>query len=143
MIRYFYVWIFALVIGLLSCKDKGDKTVVKEASEVSSSKDSSFTNDSIDIDAASAKADDYYENFPDTIDSLIGCWAAIREGNITITFSKDSTFEFYDYNSKLKEQELLTGRFELEGTVLTLFYSDSRSKGSLSKQTHKVITSTG
>lgn len=78
----------------------------------------------MDVVATSVKAEDYYKNLEDPFDTLIGCWIAIREGNITITFSKDSTFEFYDYNAKLKTEELLKGRFELDGAILTLRYND-------------------
>jgi hypothetical protein len=101
------------------CNSTNDKVVTEKTA-----KDSLPVGDTIDIEAASVKADEYYDNLENPFDTLIGCWAAIREGNIAITFSKDSTFEFYDYNSTLKEEELLTGRIELKGSILTLFYKD-------------------
>ena len=112
---------------IISCRDhnadklKESKLPVKQ--ELPEAKKDSI-DEKIDVEAASVKADDYYKNFEDPFDTLIGCWTAIREGNITIIFSKDSTFEFYDYNAKLKTEELLTGKFELDGTVLTLLYND-------------------
>jgi hypothetical protein len=107
------------MITLQNCNDGKDHPVIKP-----SPADSSNVEDSDRIDPAAVKADDYYDNFDSPFDTLIGCWAAIREGNINITFSKDSTFEFYDYNSTLEKQELLTGKFEIDGTTLTLFYKD-------------------
>lgn len=119
MVRIFYLWIFISANIIQGCNSTTDNVVPKETA-----KDSLPIGDTIDIEPASVKSDDYYDNFEDPFDTLIGCWSAIREGNITITFSKDSTFEFYDYNSRLKEKELLKGKIELDGTVLTLFYSD-------------------
>jgi len=104
---------------LFACNDAKPKAIAHQPA-----KDSLRAEDSIDIEAASVKADDYYDNSESPFDTLIGCWDAIRAGNITITFSKDSTFEFYDYNSTKKEEELLTGKFEVEGSILTLFYND-------------------
>jgi len=101
------------------CNSTTDNVVRKEPV-----KDSLPAGDTIDIEAASVKSDDYYDNFENPFDTLIGCWSAIREGNITITFSKDSKFEFYDSNSTLKKVELLTGRMEVKDTILTLFYTD-------------------
>src|SRR6266496_3956970 len=115
---YFAVFIFFGTTVFLACNNQ-DKKLVNQTE-----KDSLSIKDSIDFEAASTKSDDYYNNFDSPFDTLIGCWAAIRAGNITITFSKDSTFEFYDYNSKSKEEELLTGRFELNDHILTLFYND-------------------
>lgn len=108
-----------MIIFLQACNNQKEKPAVNQTSQ-----DSLHEQDKIDLEAASVKSDDYYDNFESSLDTLIGCWAAVREGNITITFSKDSTFEFYDYNSKLKEIELLTGRFELNDNILTLFYND-------------------
>jgi hypothetical protein len=84
------------------------------------------TEDTVDIPLpiSSVKSDDYYDNFENKFDILLGCWAAIREGNLTISFAKDSSFEFFDYNDKLNENEVLTGRFEIEDSTLILLYSD-------------------
>ncbi len=118
MRKYFLVWIFML-IALIACNNNEESSAVNQADIRSPN-----SKDTIDINAASVKADEYYDNFEHAFDTLIGCWSAIREGNITISFSKDSTFEFFDYNSKLKENELLTGRFELNDNILILFYND-------------------
>ncbi|WP_276502160.1 hypothetical protein [Terrimonas pollutisoli] len=115
---HFGVLIFLAILSLVACNNMDEKPVGQ------ASKDSLTDYDTIDLRGASVKSDDYFENLESTLDTLAGCWAAIREGNITISFSKDSTFEFYDYNSKLKEIELLTGRYELNKNILTLFYQD-------------------
>lgn len=119
MLRIFCLSIFVLTNLIQGCNNTNDKVVTEK-----STKGSLRTGDTIDIEATSVKADEYYENLENPFDTLIGCWAAIREGNITITFSKDSTFEFYDYNDKIKEKELLTGRIELKDSILILHYSD-------------------
>ena len=119
MVRIFYLWIFVLANIIQGCNSTTDYKISKETP-----KDSLLVQDTIDLEAASVKSDDYYDNFENPFDTLIGCWAAIREGNVTITFSKDSTFEFYDYNSTLKKEELLTGKMKLIDTILTLFYND-------------------
>jgi hypothetical protein len=114
--------LIVLVLTISACNSTSDKVVSKQSTKDSVSIDN--TGDSIDIEAASVKSDDYYDNLENSFDTLIGCWAALREGNITITFSKDSSFEFYDYNQKTKEKELLTGRIELKDSILILYYSD-------------------
>jgi len=121
MMRVFCLMIVLLTNIIQGCNSVTDKTTTN-TKELA--KDSALIDDTIDIEAASVKADEYYDNFENPFDSLIGCWSAIRKGNITITFSSDSTFEFYDYNSTSKTEELLTGRMELKGTILTLFYTD-------------------
>ena len=120
MVRIFCL--IVLVLTISACNSTSDKVVSKQSTKDSVSIDN--TGDSIDIEAASVKSDDYYDNLENSFDTLIGCWAALREGNITITFSKDSSFEFYDYNQKTKEKELLTGRIELKDSILILHYSD-------------------
>jgi len=120
MVRIFCL--IVLVLTISACNSTSDKVVSKQSTKDSVSIDN--TGDSIDIEAASVKSDDYYDNLENSFDTLIGCWAALREGNITITFSKDSSFEFYDYNQKTKEKELLTGRIELKDSILILYYSD-------------------
>jgi len=115
MNKYFYLLLF--VFTVFACHNNSEKN-----SAGTRDKDSLPVADS--IDPASVKADDYYDNFDSPFDTLIGSWTAIKAENITINFSKDSTFEFHDYNHKLKKEELLTGRFEIDRTVLTLIYSD-------------------
>ena len=115
-------FIFLLTITACNNQRKEKDSVQKERS-IEEKRDSIKKEDESYKDAG-IKSDDYYDNFESPFDTLIGCWTAIRKGNITITFSKDSTFEFYDYNDKSKEEELLTGRFELSNDVLTLFYDD-------------------
>lgn len=116
---HFRVCVFILIVTILACNNEEKGSITNQIIA-----DSLQTNDTINLEAASVKADEYYNNLENPLDTLIGCWAAIRAGNITISFSKDSTFEFFDYNSTLKETELLTGRFELKGSVLILFYND-------------------
>src|SRR5258706_5149644 len=113
-----YLLFLLLMIFFQDCNDH------KEPTSSQAVRHSLLVQDTTEINPASVKSDDYYDNFGSPTDTLIGCWDAIREGNITISFSADSTFEFYDYNSILKKEELLTGRFKLEGTILTLLYSD-------------------
>lgn len=115
----FPVCAFIVIVTILACNN-GEKGSVTNQTVA----DSLHVKDTINLEAASVKADEYYNDLQYPLDTLTGCWAAIRAGNITISFSKDSTFEFFDYNSKLKENELLTGRFELDGSTLTLFYND-------------------
>jgi len=126
MNKYFYLLILAS-ITLFACKEAKPKAIAgdpKIDSVPTKHSDSTAGKDSYDYPPGSVKADDYYDNFPSPFVSLIGCWAALREGNVTITFSTDSTFEFYDYNDKMKKKELLTGKFEVEGSTLLLLYND-------------------
>lgn len=116
---HFPVWVFIIIVTILACNNEEKESIANQTIG-----DSLHVQDTINLEAASVKADEYYNNFEYALDTLIGCWAAIHEANITISFSKDSMFEFFDYNFKLKENELLTGRFELNNNMLTLFYHD-------------------
>ena len=107
------------MVTILACNNEEKESIANQTIG-----DSLHIQDTINLEVTSVKADEYYNNFEYAFDTLIGCWAAIRDGNITISFSKDSTFEFFDYNSKLKEHEFLTGRFELNNNMLTLSYND-------------------
>ena len=55
---------------------------------------------------------------------LIGYWFMPHVAFINITFYKDGTFLFNDYNAKLGEEEVLKGIFEVNGEKLILKYDD-------------------
>ncbi len=53
-----------------------------------------------------------------------GKWFIPHNAGINITFKKDSTFVFNDFNTKKMESEVLQGTFELKGNQLILKYND-------------------
>ena len=59
-----------------------------------------------------------------TLDLLVGKWFIPNIADINITFYKDSTFVFNDFNTQLMKDEVLRGRFELNGNKLILKYND-------------------
>ena len=59
-----------------------------------------------------------------TLDLLIGKWFIPHDAGINITFNGDSTFVFNDFNLKTDKDEVLRGRFELNGNKLILKYND-------------------
>ena len=58
------------------------------------------------------------------IENILGNWFIPHAGMMNIKFARDGRFEFNDYNSNLEKDELLSGTFQLENGVLTLFYDD-------------------
>ena len=56
---------------------------------------------------------------------LIGKWFIPHAADINITFNKDRTFVFNDFNIKTEEMEVLNGTFELNGNKLILKYSNN------------------
>jgi len=139
---YFLIWVFAILFILFACNNHKEKPafIIHDSLNVQNT---------IDIEAATVKSDDYYDNFQNSLGTLKGCRTAIRQGDITIAFSNDSTFEFNDCNTKLKERELLTGRFELNENALTLFYNDrpkqkfNFERDSHSNDEYRIKNSTG
>lgn len=59
--------------------------------------------------------------------ALIGKWFIPHAADINITFNKDSTFVFNDFNIKTGEIEVLHGKYELNGNKLILKY-DGKSR---------------
>lgn len=55
---------------------------------------------------------------------LIGKWFTPHAADINITFYKDRTFVFNDFNRKTEEIEVLRGTFELNGNNLILKYKN-------------------
>ena len=55
---------------------------------------------------------------------IIGRWIIPHNADINITFSKDNTFIFVDFNTKTLKEEILKGKYIIEGNVLTLNYYD-------------------
>lgn len=55
---------------------------------------------------------------------LIGKWFIPHAADINITFNKDRTFVFNDFNIKTEEIEVLHGTFELNGNNLILKYDN-------------------
>jgi hypothetical protein len=55
---------------------------------------------------------------------IIGKWVVPLNKNVNITFNRDKTFVFNDYNVKKHSKETLTGKYLLEGKKLVLVYSD-------------------
>ena len=55
---------------------------------------------------------------------LIGNWFMPHNADINITFSRDSTFIFNDFNTKLLKDEVLRGKFQLKPDKLILIYND-------------------
>lgn len=92
-------------------------------------KDSIIQTDSIDMQLASAKADEYYFDGDSALwvkKNLIGCWFVSHGAVIYMVFKDNGTFEFNDYNDKLKKDEILTGKFDVSAQEdrLTLVYED-------------------
>lgn len=52
-----------------------------------------------------------------------GKWFIPHNAGINITFNKDSTFVFNDFNTEKMESEVLRGIFELNGNKLILKYN--------------------
>lgn len=55
---------------------------------------------------------------------LVGKWFAPHAADINITFNKDRTFIFNDFNIKTEKIEVLHGTFELNGNNLILKYEN-------------------
>lgn len=55
---------------------------------------------------------------------LTGKWFTPHAADINITFNKDRTFVFNDFNLKTEEIEVLHGTFELNGNDLILKYDN-------------------
>jgi hypothetical protein len=55
---------------------------------------------------------------------LIGKWFTPHAADINITFNKDRTFIFNDFNLKTEETEVLHGTFELNDNNLILKYDN-------------------
>ena len=55
-------------------------------------------------------------------------WFTPHSASINITFSEDHRFIFNDYNTTLKMDEILKGKFRLLGENLTLEYDDRKSQ---------------
>lgn len=55
---------------------------------------------------------------------LVGKWFTPHAADINITFNKDRTFIFNDFNIKTEEIEVLHGTFELNGNNLILKYDN-------------------
>lgn len=55
---------------------------------------------------------------------LIGKWFIPHAADVNITFNKDRTFVFNDFNIKTEEIEVLHGTFELNGNNLILKYDN-------------------
>ncbi len=55
---------------------------------------------------------------------LIGRWIIPHNADINITFNVDGTFVFVDFDLKLYKEEILKGKYVLNGDKLTLNYSD-------------------
>lgn len=55
---------------------------------------------------------------------IIGNWFIPHNADINITFNKNGTFIFLDYNSKLEKEEILKGKYKLNGDKLILIYID-------------------
>ena len=55
---------------------------------------------------------------------IIGTWFVPHSAFIKITFNKDKTFVFVDFNTKTLKEEILKGKYIIEGNVLTLNYYD-------------------
>jgi hypothetical protein len=113
----------ALSVNFLSCGNDSSIIVKKDTATVNIPvKDVA---DSFPlIEGANVKSDDYWDNQETPFLCILGCWAAIRKEDVTISFYTDTSFVFYDYNSKIKEEEELKGKFEVDDSVLTLFYND-------------------
>jgi hypothetical protein len=116
---------FLFISGCDNSKKEKEPPEKEKISEVK--KDSAEKEDEIDIEAASVKADDYYQN--DTLsetgqEKIVGCWFVPHSATINIRFSQNGEFEFNDYNDQLEKSELLTGKFRLSDKTLILFYSD-------------------
>lgn len=121
---HLFTFLFLFISVYYSC---GNKATSNEQPEISIKDSTEFTNPDNFTDTlkgANTKSDDYYDNQETPFLNILGCWAAIREGNITITFNPDTSFVFYDYNSTLHDQEELKGKFQIKDEVLILFYDD-------------------
>ncbi|MCS3870876.1 hypothetical protein J3D55_003792 [Chryseobacterium ginsenosidimutans] len=60
--------------------------------------------------------------------NIIGKWITPHNASLNITFYNDNTFVFNDYNTKKDKEEVLKGKYSLQGTVLTLKYYDRKSQ---------------
>ena len=58
------------------------------------------------------------------IKNLVGYWLMPHNAGINLTFDKNGTFIFNDYNTKLKRAEELHGSYQLQKENLTLIYDD-------------------
>lgn len=58
------------------------------------------------------------------VNLLIGKWFFPHVADINITFYKNGTFVFNDYNVKMNKEEVLKGIFELNSNKLILKYYD-------------------
>ena len=58
------------------------------------------------------------------IKNLVGYWLMPHNAGINLTFDKNGTFVFNDYNTKLNRAEELHGRYQLQKEKLNLIYND-------------------
>ncbi len=70
------------------------------------------------------KVENNYQKQP----SILGKWITPHNADLNITFYNDSTFIFNDYNVKRNREEVLKGKFSLQGNILTLKYYDRKSQ---------------
>jgi len=81
-----------------------------------SSENKNFTNSTENI----SKTQDIDPKF----ELLIGTWFIPHIADINITFNRDTSFVFNDFNTKLLKEEVLRGKFQLKPDKLILIYSD-------------------
>jgi hypothetical protein len=133
--KFFRIAIFIIAVYCFSCGDK--KPIEKNKSQLRLTKNnraafdanSVYQGDSINVEMASVKADEYYFEGDSALwvaKNLIGCWFIPHNAIVHILFKKDGTFEFNDYNSKSQKDEILTGRFDINAKEdrLTLLYNN-------------------
>ena len=64
------------------------------------------------------------QNIDPKFELLIGTWFVPHDAGINITFDRDTTFVFNDFNTKLLKDEVLRGKFQLKPDKLILIYND-------------------
>jgi hypothetical protein len=55
---------------------------------------------------------------------ILGCWFKPHDAGIKMKFTRDGHFIFNDYNDILGKEEVLKGKYAINGAVLTLYYDD-------------------
>lgn len=101
LIKMNNIFIIASII-LLSCQNKDFSSTYKSTIEIENN----------------------YQKQP----SIIGKWITPHNADLNITFYKDGTFVFNDYNTIKDKEEILKGKYSLQGNVLTLKYYDRKSQ---------------
>jgi hypothetical protein len=129
-----YQFILTLILScFISCNNNRQETKHEESPLVAKDKPTDSQKaliaetDSIDIENASVKADEYYYDGDSAAwvgKNLLGCWFEPHNGGVDIKLMDNGQFEFNDYNDGIGKHESLKGKFSLQHEVLILFYDD-------------------